>query len=71
MKDEKAPHTVGKLIPAVLAVGAALASWKLLGGAELLDELAKKELQDEYDYVIGQYDVRCDVSVMSVGICEL
>ena len=70
MKDEKAPHTVGKLIPAVLAVGAALASWKLLGGAELLDELAKKELQDEYDYVIGKY-ASCDVSVMSVGNFEL
>ena len=54
MKEEKS-GMLGKYIPGLLALGAVLASYKLLGGPELIEGLSHKELVDEYDYIIGEY----------------
>lgn len=45
---------VAKQIPWFIGIGALLAAYKLLGGAELFEELTRRELQESYDYIIGK-----------------
>ena len=44
---------VAKYIPALMAVGAMLAAFKIFG-SDLISGLTMKELQEEYDYIIGE-----------------
>ena len=44
---------VAKYIPALMALGAVLAAFKLFG-SDLISGLTKKELDEEYDYIIGK-----------------
>ena len=40
-------------IPTLMAIGAVLAAYRLLGVSDVFKELIKKDLQPAYDYVIG------------------
>jgi len=40
-------------IPTLMAIGAVLAAYRLLGVGDVFKELIKKDLQPAYDYVIG------------------
>jgi len=40
-------------IPTLMAIGAILAAYRLLGVGDMFKELIKKDLQPAYDYVIG------------------
>jgi len=41
-------------IPTLMAIGALLAAYRLLGVGDMFKELIKKDLQPAYDYVIGR-----------------
>jgi len=42
-------------IPTLMAIGAVLAAYRLLGVGDVFKELIKKDLQPAYDYVIGLF----------------
>jgi len=44
---------VARHIPTLMAIGAVLAAYRLLGVGDLFKEFIKKDLQPAYDYVIG------------------
>lgn len=44
---------VAKYIPGVIAIGVILVAWRLMGGAAYIEGLTKKELQEQYDFIIG------------------
>ena len=44
---------VARYIPTLMAIGAVLAAYRLLGVGDVFKELIKKDLQPVYDYVIG------------------
>jgi len=44
---------VARHIPTLMAIGAVLAAYRLLGVGDVFKELIKKELQPAYDVVIG------------------
>ena len=54
MREEKSSNVVAHYLPSLIVVGVALASWKLLGGPQIIDGLSGKTLLDEYDYIIGE-----------------
>lgn len=45
---------IGNYIPAIIVIGLALTTYRYLGLGDLFVELIKaKELQPQYDYIIG------------------
>jgi len=54
-------------IPTLMAIGAVLAAYRLLGVGDVFKELIKKDLQPAYDYVIGIIRYTCDWSQVSLS----
>ena len=46
---------IGQYGPAIVAIGAVLAAYKLIGYCEMLDGITAKSLEEKYDYVIGRW----------------
>jgi len=62
---------VARHIPTLMAIGAVLAAYRLLGVGDVFKELIKKDLQPAYDYVIGlpltlsYIEILCRLCVMN------
>ncbi len=52
---------VARYIPALMALGAVLAAYKIFDLDEWFQEFAKKEIQESYDYIVGRLLERCGV----------
>lgn len=46
---------IGQYLPTIVAVGAILATYKLISFCEVIDNITAKPLEDKYDYVIGRW----------------
>jgi len=57
-------------IPTLMAIGAVLAAYRLLGVGDLFKELIKKDLQPAYDYVIGWLSLYY-ICVTALHLCVL
>jgi len=60
---------VARYIPTLMAIGAILAAYRLLGVSELFQEFIKKDLQPSYDYIIGKYPVVIYIYIYIHFIC--
>ena len=50
---------IGQYVPTIVAIGAILATYKLISFCEVLDNITAKALEDKYDYIIGRWRHLC------------
>ena len=62
-EDMEKEKGIGRYIPYIMAIGALLASYKLLGVSRWMGDLETRELEETYDYIIGNMCVLCCLSI--------